>query len=289
MEPEYCPHCARRDRQVALQAASPQCPRCATEVGKPNVRAAAREAAALDARLAKVAGDIDPEVAQRLRAKVGAGKIIVSVAPSLAVRMLKTVVPNLVNRDLLEKAKQMRFAAEHHAAARQMVEGKVFPNYGDMILYAALSPDGRGLRSYGAVYLVIDRGDIEDRISFMEKNSYHLVRQKSNVIFDEHGGPAMLPPGYRATLDRVPDLAVVKLAHCLKPGLGDAALDRLIFAPGDGRDSDEFIEAHIYDFVSCQSIIEFYLGPAPDPENDYDESRDYDELLTHPKYKGCFT
>ncbi|MCI0465425.1 MAG: hypothetical protein L0Y57_00195 [Beijerinckiaceae bacterium] len=84
--------------------------------------------------------------------------------------------------------------AQRHAD-RSMVGGRLFPMYNEQIIYAALSPDGRGLLNWGpiAVRWEVLPSYLGPRISLLEENSFTFFEK--NHLGDLG---ATVPAGYRA-------------------------------------------------------------------------------------------
>jgi hypothetical protein len=137
----------------------------------------------------------------------------------------------------------MRLAAERvHHAERGKVDATMFPEYFPHIVSMALSPNERGLTSYGEVTMVVN--DIEYlqlRGSLLERNTY--------MFYDEHdmgGRKAVEPPGFRADWHARGLLAAAKLQKKIN---GSSTLDEaskaFLLDSGD-REKDEFIEIHVF-------------------------------------------
>ncbi len=128
-------------------------------------------------------------------------------------------------------------------ADRDMVGARLFPKYHHHIHYGALSPDGRGLPSYGpvAVRWEVTPTYLGRRASLLETNSF--------TFFDHHSlglRGATIPPGYRAIWEDRAKLAAAKIAPRLTPATGESTLSSLLLGPGETRIDDDYIEVAIY-------------------------------------------
>jgi hypothetical protein len=116
----------------------------------------------------------------------------------------------------------------------------IFGGYAAEIRYAALSLDGRGLKSFGSYAIKLREVTIIERATLLEDNSYQFI-WKHNIQPRED-----IPPGYKATWRERHKLAVAKLAGQISSGTTEQEHSKiLLFSEGD-RATDEFIEVHIY-------------------------------------------
>ncbi len=157
-------------------------------------------------------------------------------------------------------------ASPQNHADREMVGQRLYPSFSQHILYAALSPDGRGLMSYGdgqvAVQWNVTAHYLERRISLLEENSF--------VFYERHGLGAIsksVPIGHRSTWNDRAALAVSKLGPKLDVATSSTAIQELIMTAGT-RKSDDFIEIAIYaeegiDTRGCKPLLRH--GPNAPP------------------------
>jgi hypothetical protein len=127
---------------------------------------------------------------------------------------------------------------------RELVGQRLYPNYGQHIQYAALSPDGNGLaNSYGpvAVRWGVTREYLGRRASLMEENSYSFYAKHSLGALR-----STVPSGYQCAWEDRGKLAVAKLATTLTPATAASELPALLLRSGVNRSQDEFIEIAIY-------------------------------------------
>ena len=120
---------------------------------------------------------------------------------------------------------------------RQAAGATLFGSYSREIRYGVLSLDGRGLSSYGPVFLRLRAVAISDRTTFLEQNSFTFVAKHS---------PDTLPHGAVSGWTNRHQLAAAKLQPLLAAGsvLADWALQ--LVRSGESRADDDMVEAHIF-------------------------------------------
>ena len=128
-------------------------------------------------------------------------------------------------------------------ADRVSVGARLFASYDQHIAYGALSPDGRGLSSYGKVMVswCVTADYLQKRMSLLEENSY--------VFYERHGLGRLRstpPAGYGATWDDRAKLVGAKLGRRLTVSTETAALNALLLRSSGSRDGDDFVEVIIY-------------------------------------------
>jgi len=131
---------------------------------------------------------------------------------------------------------------------RSSIEGLLFGSLASNIRYAALSIGNKGLTSYGECTMILKDVALKPSATVLESNSYkfvgvHKLRSEDTI-----------PPGYRATWENRHLLATAKLAKIVaaaQPSL--TAAEILIFSEGN-RETDEFIEIHIWGPFGDQAI-----------------------------------
>ena len=126
---------------------------------------------------------------------------------------------------------------------RASVGARLFASYDQHIAYAALSPDGRGLSSYGKVMVSwhVTMDYLQKRMSLLEENSYSF--------YERHclGRLGSTPPaGYLSTWDDRAKLVGAKLGPRLTIATDSAKLNTLLLRSGVNRDDDDFVEIMIY-------------------------------------------
>jgi hypothetical protein len=233
-----CKECGR-----TIQFFESQC-ECGVFDSFPNVRAAREEIEFLVSRYNQA----------RARAFTNDTSGMLDVAERLAegatavVNMSVRAADNIMRDDKYRNYYQslnagMRLAAEMiHHAERNRVDATLFPEYYPHIVSMALSPDERGLSSYGEVTMVVD--DIEYlqlRGSLLESNAY--------IFYDEYNlgeRKAKAPLGFRSDWSARGILAATKLQKGIdRSTTTEGVLEAFLLDTGD-REKDEFIEVHIF-------------------------------------------
>lgn len=130
---------------------------------------------------------------------------------------------------------------------RLAVDATVHGSYGERISYAALSVDGRGLASYGNVFVRLRDVAVSARATVLERNSWDFIRD--NQLF---GKP--MPPGHLAMWGERHKLVCAKLADFLNPGMTPTQIRSLILRTSGSRTDDEFLEVHIFGTFNADSI-----------------------------------
>ena len=186
-----CPACDEPIRESDVYC------RCGHFLGFPNYRAAASERDELTRRYDVATADASRRGVASLLGKLEA--LVEGSRPVIA-------MPFQVCDDLLRYGKYRNYhqriasgerepAEGINHADREMVGARLFPAYQQHIQYAALSPDGRGLPSYGPVAVQWDVAPVYlgRRVSLLDENSF--------AFFERHAlgrlGVA-IPPGHRA-------------------------------------------------------------------------------------------
>lgn len=254
---ESCPSCGahvfwERDR----------CSGCGKDLGAPNVRIARRERDALLQRYkTALYEDRGPDV----RAKVEAfsqtvehdSGAVINVHPDYLKGFLKSSRDLYSGYALLTAAETRAAADMENDMARLSVEGKLFGTAAPHIRYAALSLNGRGLLSYGSCAITLNPRLCARAASLLEENSYHFIEQKRLV------GRIPIPAGHRAVWQDRHCLATAKLACCIDDRTVGADFPRLLLYSNGDRETERFIEIHIYGAFDRQAIVSAVI---PDPK-----------------------
>ena len=236
------------------------CPRCRQSVGVPNRRRAQRkdEVSALRARYHEARQQLTAAgcaaVADQLEHELDGSRAVVNL-PAAFLRDFLDKENTLYNSyKALTDAGQRKHAEEADHRKRSEVEAKLFPGYEDKIIYAAVALDGRGLHSYGEYVLLIDDVVTTHRASVLETNSYRLVELLQVPL------GADIPPGHRATWEDRKWLIVAKIANRLTSATTPAEFPRLLLFCSNSRETDEFVEVHIYGSLDIQ-CFQTVIGP----------------------------
>ena len=214
-------------------------------VGYPNHRAALAEQAALQVRYIRARNDC----------KTRGVDTLLDALEKVAERSLPVIAMSFEacdsvfrSRKYLNYHQSVNANLRHPAqpvnhADRVSVGARLFASYDQHIAYGALSPNGRGLASYGKVMVSwrVTEDYLGKRISLLEENSYRF--------YERHGLGhlgATPPKGYRATWDERAKLIGAKRGPHLTVSTGTAELDALVLRSGGTRGGDEFVEVTIY-------------------------------------------
>ena len=219
--------------------------KCGTLQGYPNRRKANEERTQLEQRYRSVQADAVKRGVDHHESKVH----------DIASRSRPVIAMGLdACDDILRSNKyhnyQQRVAFRQRSPAtwdnhadREMVGEKLYPVFNRHLVYAALSPDGRGLSSYGAVAMrwQVRSFYIDRRASLMEDNSF--------TFFDQHKlgeRGAKVPEGYQSVWEDRAMLAAIKLLPRLTVATPESSLEQLMMVAGTSKDVDDFIEIVIY-------------------------------------------
>ncbi len=255
--PNSCPQC-----QLPILSINAVCQTCGQHLGAINVLLASnpREQDELRRRVTEAVS------AARSDGSFGAlsdlavavrdqSSAVVNVTPDFALTFLshqKSLYASYA-RQLVSSRRAK--AAIDDDRARVAVESMLFGSSAGEVVYGALSLDGRGLRTYGPVSLVLDDASIRTRASVLETNSY---------AFTEGIGPTSeLPLGRRAPWGMRHLVAASKLASRLTSDTKSNAFPALLLSPADHRREDEFIEVHIAGSFDSRAVKEVWI-PAAD-------------------------
>jgi hypothetical protein len=238
--PDKCPDCHEPIPYFASHC------RCGTFIGFPNRRAAEAEHAELAQRSADAITDATRRGASALLAELN--RQVEQSLPVIAM-YFEACDDILRDRKYLNYHKQVEFGMRPPATIvnhgdRAMVGERLFPNYSAHIQYAALSPSGAGLATYGpvAVRWLVTPTYLGRRISLLEENSF--------TFFEKHGLGTLhvpVPPGWRATWEDRSILASAKIGSRLTSATAADDIADMVLHIGATRQDDNFIEVHIYD------------------------------------------
>jgi hypothetical protein len=145
-----------------------------------------------------------------------------------------------------------RPAAVESDQERLAVEARLFGSRSD-VTYAALAAKGQGLHSYGIVALRLKRPAIEKRATLLEENSYAFSRRH----------PARLPGGHRAAWQDRAELLLAKLEPDIDDGWSVPSIRRSVLRSAGVRQTDDFIEVHIWRGFSPRSVAAIEVQKRP--------------------------
>ena len=140
---------------------------------------------------------------------------------------------------------------------RTTINSLLYGTYGRDIIFAALTINDKGLESYGNCRVILNENSIKSRSSTLEENSYNFVR-----THDINLETLNIPAGYRSTWQDKVKLAVAKLHTKLTSGSTEKDFANLILSSTGDKDTDEFIEVHIYKKLTKLAVKSIYV-PKP--------------------------
>lgn len=235
------------------------CPTCQKDLGFPNVRAATTpgeievlsrrfEAARKSATGRGVQAEFDSLVSE----VASKSYVVVAMPPLSARNLLFDPREIFTGYEKLVESGSRQPSSMQNDRDRCAVGGRLFGSFAKEICCGVLSLDGTGLQNYGLVFLRLRDVAVDQRVSFLEENSYHFL--------DHHNVPVRgaLPQGYRSAWHNRGELAAAKIEPMLTAGSSAANWARQIVVQGATRSDDEFIEAHIYggfDAKAVESVV----------------------------------
>lgn len=258
---EKCPKCDGPVPEVERY-----CPTCTQDLGPPNVResGSAQEVASLAQRASEELENAGKQgSAQSIQDFSDSVKtrssVVVAMPASVARRLVSDPKSVFDNYELLTGTGKRLAATADNDRHRAAVSGLLFGTYGAKIRYGVLSLTTTGLPTYDDVACRLRSIAVQDRVSFLESNSYKFVEANSLK-------PGMaIPSGYRAVWNNRHLLAVAKLARLVtSTGTDQDWQNLLIYSGVSDRANDEFIEAHIYDGFTFNAIEEMAALPGRD-------------------------
>lgn len=144
------------------------------------------------------------------------------------------------NYHLAVKAEVREAAKAEFDRHRRAVDAILFGRYAEELRYAALSIDGRGLKSYGKYTIVLKDVAVAKRSSVLEENSFHFCKRHAL----KPGDP--IPEGYRAVWGQRQKLAVAKLADAITSNTTVSSFTSLLLHSASTRGEDDYVEVQIF-------------------------------------------
>jgi hypothetical protein len=143
------------------------------------------------------------------------------------------------------------------------VGGLLFGFYASDVRYGILTCGVDGLPTYGDVHCRMKDVAVNDRVSFLETNSYRFVE-----LYGVRPGQP-LPVGHRAVWDNRHLLAVAKLHAEVAPNQMESSLKSLLVrTDGVNRSGDEFIEAIIFGPFNVDALERMEVDDSLSPGSD---------------------
>ncbi|MDM8568576.1 hypothetical protein QUF50_03500 [Thiotrichales bacterium HSG1] len=165
-----------------------------------------------------------------------------------------------------DKAEFKTYYSDYHKKKdkdkqREKSDEIVFGKYKTQIRFASLSIDHKGLHNYGDICVHFKNELIENRATLLEENS-KFFPNKHNIDIHEN-----MPLGYRALWNSKGKLAIAKLAKeiCTKylenKICTEKDFQKLLLCCGEEKDTDKFIEIHIYGSFTMEQAKVVYGKP----------------------------
>ncbi|MEZ4966623.1 MAG: hypothetical protein R2791_15380 [Saprospiraceae bacterium] len=143
---------------------------------------------------------------------------------------------------------------------RCVVETSFYGFTGKNLVYAALSVDNNGVRSYGDVSVALITAQISQRTTVFEKNTYPL--------YDELTGSGwragtIMPSGYSGVWEDKAVVALIKHGLQIATAKNKLNIAQVILHSDGKRHHDEFIELHIYNRVTSHTFAKVTFHKRP--------------------------
>nr|VFK43421.1 MAG: hypothetical protein BECKSD772F_GA0070984_11467 [Candidatus Kentron sp. SD]VFK48869.1 MAG: hypothetical protein BECKSD772E_GA0070983_11467 [Candidatus Kentron sp. SD] len=243
-----------------------RCPVCLHDVGFPLARELGqqKERDALHSRYQKALDDAraraaEERVAAFEKAVHSESQAVIDVWPSFLAQFLHGSRMLYSGYALQLTGELRKPASMNEDRQRAGTEAVLFGTVlAPKICYAALSQDGAGLISYGDCAFTLMEAAARARATLLEENSYTFVRKHKILPGDD------IPAGYRAIWEDRHKLAVTKLAREINSNTDESAFAKLLLHSEGNRETDEFMEVHIYGGFDNQSVAGVRI---PNPEN----------------------
>lgn len=232
------------------------CSSCGTFLGYPNVFLAElpEEQQALDARYTEAIASAElrgaSEKLQEFEESAKASSAVIAMSSERLCSLAVNQNELYSTYDQTVRAQIRRPAVVRNDQNRRAVEGKLWGSAAPEIRYAALSLNGRGLKSYGDCFVQLKEEFISHRASVLEQNSYNFVESLS-VLAD-------CPTGFRSNWKERYKVAVAKCGEEITAGTDRNEFGDILLVARDDRKDDRFVEVHIFggfDFLAFESVI----------------------------------
>lgn len=256
---QVCPHC-QKPGHYGVEDSCRACyyPRALMAT---NLQIAKQQAAAVEARYREAKGRAAAKGLERNVTKLEEAAEGSAVVVNVDIGLAHTL---FVQDHFLYAPYEKQVAAGVRAPAahprdrrRRAVGSLLYGTASEEIVYGALSGDGRGLTSYGSVHIRLDEATIAYRSTILEENSYTFMEVKEVT-------PATpLPEGCLACWQDRGKLAVARLADGLRDGMGATDLRELLLWTEGKRETDKFLEVHIYGTFNRDAVQSVVLPQDP--------------------------
>jgi hypothetical protein len=159
------------------------------------------------------------------------------------------------------KARTRIYGSDEFNQLRELVDQAVFPGFHELIRHAALATDDRGLTSYGSCSIWLKAEAIDERASVFDSNTLVWVMKRDPPLSQLF----KIEPGHRAPWEDRDRLAVSKLdsGPLLDPS---SSFDEILLRQGSNSADDDFVEVHIWEMLTTDSVERFTLPLHPVPD-----------------------
>ncbi len=244
-----CWHCGAENRRNEVY-----CPKCRFPLGPLNVNLLSDPyfGAGLDRRYA----DVQETVAQNGKlAAVEAFEAEIVAAAQAVINMDARLLFHLVNESDVYLSYQQgveqnkrRVLEFEDDVQRCVVETSFYAGYtGRNVVYAAMSLDDDGVRSYGDVSVVLRTDDIEQVTTVFEKDTIVLFNELTDAGWR---AGTIMPAGYCGVWSNRGVLAVVKHGAQVAQAKKTPKTATLVLHSDGKKQNDEYIELHIFNGVT---------------------------------------
>jgi len=254
------------------------CSTCYRDIGFPNVREAGKhqEREALDERYRKEIQRSNEsgsyKSVQGFEEAMKKTFAVINVDLDFLLYLFTNTKALYSSYNIQIRAKIRRPAKPEDDKMRLAVDARLFGNYASEMIYAALSLDGRGVKSWGDYSIKLKEITINHRATLLEDNSFHFFKNH-NIGFTQS-----LPLGYRAIWEERHKLAVAKLAKLISDGTSEQEYAKILLYSDGNRETDDFIEVHIFgifDINAIESVKGRFLARNRDEKVDLEKIKDY--------------
>jgi hypothetical protein len=226
------------------------CPVCNSSVLTPNIRIAQAERAALVGLYEEACNDLDKRDARTVREQLEAAMVDAKAVVALPIAFTHQLVrSNSIHQTYhqLVESEVRRAASLEDDIRRGVVDNALFGSIAKNIHMAAVSLDGRGLKSYGSIHVELKSIVCENRATLLIENSFNFIEKNARAL-------PSLPKGFRATWADRAMLAVVKLAPEIALSTVPGEFPSLILTSSGDRRTDRFMEVHVWRAWDAQAI-----------------------------------
>jgi hypothetical protein len=252
-----CPECG-----AMVASSSRFCPGCYRDVGYPNVRLASQpeEKAALSARVrsaeAALAGQSCSDALDRFGAAVAASKAVIARSIGILHSLVKSDNQLYVNFHKQVQSGARLPESNQWDKGRVAAESTILPHIYENISFGSLTLDGRGILSYGELFVTLKEQMIAHRATVFEENPFIFCNRHKVIAGTDP------PKGYRAIWAERDQLAKAKLYAKLSRDTEAADFPTILSDSSAGEGDGDFIEVHIHGPIHRRAI-ERVIGYRP--------------------------